>query len=90
MQLGEVLREEMNKVTPVDKVLIDVSAADVKIDTTQRFLLGEYIAQKLPDLNIAVVANQRVIDKMVEDTAVNRGASLYISHDREAAVNWLQ
>ena len=54
-----------------------------------RFMLGEYIAKNLLDLKIAIVADADVIDKMVEDTAVNRGASLYVTCDRLDALNWL-
>ena len=55
----------------------------------QRYKLGEYIAIEFLDLDIAIVANQDVIDKMVEDTAVNRGASVFVTHDVEKAKEWL-
>lgn len=89
LELGKQVRKEIDNKPTVKKVLVDVSSATVRIDIMHRFILGEFIASNLPDLIIAIVANQNIIDKMVEDTAVNRGASVYVTHERELAEKWL-
>lgn len=89
IELGEQIREVMLKKPATDRILVDVSRAQVKIDMMRRFMLGEFIAKNLAHIRIALVAASGDINKMVENTAVNRGASLYATHDREAALSWL-
>ena len=90
LALGQRVEEEMKTEPSLDNVLIDVSRAQVKVNMMERFRLGEYVAKNLPHLKIATIARAGDINKMVEDTAVNRGASMYVTDDREDAVTWLR
>lgn len=72
-------------------VLVDAQAVrNADISTTDRYFLGEKIAQELRDnIKIAIVWSAEHIDKFAEIVASNRGADILVSGDYKSAENWL-
>lgn len=72
------------------RILIDayqISRPEKDID---RFLVGRAIADQLPaPLRIAVLCVPEWITRFAEDTAVNRGAQMFVSGDKAEALQWL-
>ena len=88
-QMNESVATESAK-RGLDLVLMDmVQALPLKRDT-DRFLLGEHTVSVLrPGLKIASVLPQQVINKVHENTIVNRGGETLITGDKEQAIAWL-
>ena len=55
------------------------------------FELGVHIAKTLgARIKLAIVASGRIIDKLAEDTAVNRGGRVLVTEDLGEAMRWLR
>lgn len=55
-----------------------------------RFVSGEYLAKELlPPFEVAAFASAAAINRLGENTAVNRGAWFRIFDDKQAAIQWL-
>jgi hypothetical protein len=71
------------------RVLVDLTRLTGTMDTLTRYNLGVAVAERLPDRRIAVLVEKEKINKVAENTAVNRGASLYATHVYQDAIDWL-
>lgn len=73
------------------RVLVDaLEVRNADISTTDRYFLGEKIAQELRDsIKIAIVWSAEHIDKFAETVASNRGTDIFVSGDYKSAENWL-
>ena len=55
-----------------------------------RFLAGEAVAEMLPHpFKLAVLGKEALINKLGENTARNRGASVHVCSDEKEALTWL-
>jgi hypothetical protein len=70
------------------RILID--AMDIAPPKTEvdRFLVGQAFAALAP-YRVAVVYPRQWINKLTENTAVNRGLTFLVSGDKEEALRWL-
>jgi proteasome assembly chaperone (PAC2) family protein len=71
------------------KVLVNLILVNSDLGVLDRYSLGVIIAAELPSRSIAVVAEKSMITKVAENTAVNRGADLFVTHDENEALTWL-
>ncbi len=54
------------------------------------YVLGTYFAEMFGvHYRIAALYPKELINKFAENTAVNRGANLFVTHDDEEALDWL-
>jgi hypothetical protein len=73
-----------------ERVLLDTTAVPGEPEYFDRYQIGVYIAQVMPGRpRVAVLARPEGINKFGEDTAVNRGAVLLVTGDRNEAITWL-
>ena len=81
---------EWAKRTKKTRILIDTLNLDLPKSEYDKFILGEAFASSVrPPLKIAILSPEKMINKFLEDTAVNRGAILFVSSNREDAISWL-
>ena len=81
---------EKVKQTGHTRILIDGMGFTPPRADIDRFLIGESIAELLGQpLKVAVFGHAEYINKLAENTAVNRGASFYVSGDEADALRWL-
>lgn len=72
------------------KVFIDLRNMQGNPSILDRYKLGVEIANVWgPRIKAAAVARAGIIDHMVENTAVNRGAKLKVTADVDEALEWL-
>jgi hypothetical protein len=71
------------------KVLFDLNRLTGDMDTMTRYALGMAIAKRLGDFKVAVLGDRSKINKVGENTAVNRGASMFVTDDYTQAMEWL-
>jgi hypothetical protein len=73
------------------KVLIDMSKVEGHLSIFDRYLVGIEIV-RLWGLRIkaVVLAKPSMINRVTENTAVNRGAKLHVVSDMESALQWLE
>jgi hypothetical protein len=73
----------------VKKGLIDISGATIALGIMGEYVIGEHAARKLSGLRVALVQASGQINKLMEDTAYNRGLRIQLVADRVAALEWL-
>ena len=74
----------------LDKVLFDMRNFYGHISIPDRYEIGKEIAKVFgPKIQVAVVANFNVINYLMENSAVNRGARVKIFFEMEKALEWL-
>jgi hypothetical protein len=72
------------------RILIDAFSIPPPKSEIDRFFLGQAFAAILrPPLRVALLYPAEFINKFMEDTAVNRGAFLFVSGDKDEALRWL-
>lgn len=73
------------------RVLIDALAVqNANISTTDRYFLGERIAQRFRNnFKITIAWPPEHIDRFAEIVASNRGVDIYVSGDLKLAEDWL-
>ena len=73
-----------------DLVLVDCLQLGAPPNDTARFVAGEYAAARMrKSLKAAIVYPEHLINKLFEDTAVNRGAMLTVVGSYDDATAWL-
>ncbi len=85
----EALRARCEQ-TALRRVFVDARNVTGALPNADRFEAGKLIAATLSGLKIAVVWDARVINKLAENTAVNRGADFGVFGDPAAAQAWLR
>ncbi|MCI0555626.1 MAG: hypothetical protein L0287_32170, partial [Anaerolineae bacterium] len=74
----------------LNKVLVDLRKMEGDPSILDRYQIGVEIANVWgPRYRVAGVAKAEMINKMIENTAVNRGARLLATSDIELAMEWL-
>lgn len=74
----------------LDKVLFDMSDFHGHISILERYEIGKEIAKVLgPRIKMAVVTNFSVINYLMENSAVNRGAKIKVFSEMDKALEWL-
>ena len=92
LAISEALRQIRAKAqqTQHSRILIDAYNLSLPETDFDRFLVGQLFAEQLPvPLKVAVVYKQEWITKFTENTAVNRGATLFVCGDKAEALRWL-
>ena len=83
------VRDEARR-TSQTKILADwrnVSAPRIELD---RYLVGESVAKVLSfHFKVAALYPKNLINKLAENTAVNRGGRLFVCSDEDEAYRWL-
>ncbi len=75
----------------ISKVLIDGRAVAVNPSILERFQIGIEIAKTWrSNLRVASVARESVLNRMAENTAVNRGSRVFATTRMEEALKWLE
>jgi hypothetical protein len=82
--------QEKAQQTGYTRILIDGMDFTPPRNDIDRFLIGESIAELLGSpLKMAAIVPAQFINKLAENTAVNRGADLYICGSEAEALRWL-
>lgn len=89
IELLEIIKTQTLGKETRKKVLIDACGLTGKLEVLQKHMIGQYIAETLRGIDIAIVAIREEINKVAENTAVNRGAAIYVTHDKNDAIAWL-
>jgi hypothetical protein len=71
------------------KILFDLNRLNGDMDTMTRYALGSAIAKRLGDFKVAVLGERSKINRVGENTAVNRAASMFVTDDFRQAMEWL-
>ncbi|MGD0565857.1 MAG: hypothetical protein ABSA34_00840 [Candidatus Goldiibacteriota bacterium] len=72
------------------KALVDGRAITGNIPDFERFELGKLFAVNLSRFRIGMLMEPKKINKLAENTAVNRGGDILISADMDAILKWLK
>ena len=73
------------------KVLIDMSKVEGHLSIFDRYLAGIEIVRLWGSrIKAVVLAKPSMINRVTENTAVNRGAKLQVVPDMESALQWLE
>ena len=73
------------------KVLVDLRKMEGNPNIFDRYRIGIEITRVWgAKLKVAVIARPGTINRMAENTAVNRGAKLIATFDEESALTWLE
>jgi hypothetical protein len=89
--VADCIRAEMAFPEARRKVFVDVQGVEGEITELGKFSVGEYIAKVLLGLRIGVLMSPKTaLTKFGENTAVNRGAYLFVSHDEDEVLAWLE
>jgi hypothetical protein len=75
--------------TPGTRVVVDFRTMEGVFDNFMRFRTGELVAEKLKGHRILSLARQETINRLSENTAVNRGASVHTTSDEKQGMDWL-
>jgi len=75
----------------LNKVLIDLRKAEGNPNIFDRYRMGIEIAKTWGTrLKVAIIGRPGVVNRMTENTAINRGAKLMVAFDEETALAWLE
>ena len=75
----------------LNKVLIDLRKVEGSPSIFDRYRIGIEIAKAWGSkIKVAVIAKPSMLNRMVENTAVNRGAKLMATFDEAVALAWLE
>ena len=81
---------DWSKRTQKTRILINTLGVSMPKSEFDKFILGEEFAKiAKPPIKIAILSPPALINKFMEDTAVNRGSLLFACSDREEALRWL-
>lgn len=85
-EIGEHCKRES-----LDKALIDLRDIHGPISILDRYELGKEIARVIgPKIKVAVVAQMNLINYLMENSAVNRGAKIRVFTEIKKALEWLE
>ena len=56
---------------------------------SQRFIVEEKMARAWRGLKVAILVREGRINRFMENTAVNRGASILVAYDPDKALKWI-
>ena len=74
----------------LNKALLDLRNVEGNHSILDRYRFGVEIANAWgPKIKVVTVARPEAINKMGENTAVNRGANVWVTSDMDIALQWL-
>jgi hypothetical protein len=77
-------------VNSIHSVLFDFSRVDGLIPFTDKYKIGEFVADNFSGkIRMAVVDKTENIDKLGENVAVNRGGRVSVFSNTDVALEWL-
>ena len=89
-EIVECIRATMADPSRGHKVFVDLTDMEGGLPEFEKFSLGEFAAPRLLGLRVGAWMNPQIpITRFGENTAVNRGATLLVSHDEEELHRWL-
>ncbi len=72
------------------KILADIRGRNERIPDVDRFEIGAEIAKVLGGkIKFAILAPPAIIDKLGENSAVNRGGRVFVTSSMNEALKWL-
>ena len=71
------------------RILLDFRAIEGVFDNLARYRTGELAARLLKGHRILSLARPESINRLAENTAVNRGVEVFTTHDEEEGMTWL-
>jgi hypothetical protein len=72
------------------RILIDLSGAKGELRGFGRFEIGKKVSRVFNiQYKILAIEKEERINKLAENTAVNRGANLLVTSDRKKGLDWL-
>lgn len=75
----------------MDRVCIDLTNTAENLDTMDRYEIGKAMAEIFgTKIRIATVNKPQNVTYLAENTAVNRGGTMKVFTDLQAAVTWLE
>ncbi len=75
----------------LDKVFMDIRGVRGHISIVDRYELGKEIAKVIgPKIKVAAVAQMNLINYLMENSAVNRGAKIRVFTEIKKALEWLE
>ena len=89
VKLIDLIRSELDKDSEIKKVLINLNELTGDLSTFERHIVGKYLVDGLPGIRIAVISPKKYLTRMIENTAVNRGAKIFSTPNEEEALAWL-
>jgi hypothetical protein len=72
-----------------NRVIFDLRRLTGDLNTFARYTLGLAISEKLKDRRVACLGETGKINKIGENTAVNRGAMLLVTDTYQDALDWI-
>ena len=73
------------------KVIVDLTQMEGNPSILDRYTIGAEVARICgPRIQCAAIVNRSLINQMVENVAVNRGAKLKVVSTQDEAVAWLK
>lgn len=88
----DAIREAENfcRQNGLKKIVADITKNEGNIPVVDRFQLGIEMANILGSkIRMAILAPSGIIDKLGENTAVNRGGRVFVTSSKEEALAWL-
>ena len=89
----EAIQEAWNLCEQYDltKILADIRERNDRIPVVDRFDLGVEMAKILGNkMQLVILAHPDVIDRLGENTAVNRGGRVFVTDSLDEALKWLK
>ncbi len=88
LNLINTVKVLLTKKQEVKNILVDLTGIEGKLNFMEHFSIGEDIAKKLRGYKLAVVTKPIVVNKVAENVATKKGASMLMTYDRQKALNW--
>ena len=85
----ELIVSETANIVGKKKVFVDVRKLAGEIDMLGKFTVGERVSERLAGIFIATLAARARITGIGENAAVNRGATMIVTWNKETALKWL-
>ncbi|MEO7778245.1 MAG: hypothetical protein ABIY63_12000 [Fibrobacteria bacterium] len=88
--LIDILADKAKNHPGIRKCLMDFREAQVNLGIMGEYMIGEQAANRLAGLRIAIVHGRGQVDKLLEDTAFNRGLRILMAESLPVALEWLE
>jgi hypothetical protein len=78
----------VNKNPAIKNILVDLTGIEGKLSFMEHFNIGQEIAKKLIDYKLAVITKPIVVNKVAENVATKKGASMLMTYNMQEALKW--
>ena len=83
------IREVLSQNPTIKKIFADVTGLEGELSILEKFKVGESVSQNLLGVHIAALTIEGRINGIGENAAINRGASIFVTTNKEDAFAWL-